>query len=103
ALHAAEADLTREAAVAQEEAEAVRGVEVALALPGRAARPERLTVDRRVRRARLAPRLPLLEPVATAQPHLAPRAPVVAAQRSEQTRGADELDRVGGARHRPRL
>ncbi len=72
AQHAAEAHLADERAVAQEGAEAVRGVELALALPRAAAGAERLAVDDGVARARLGQRLPPLEPVAAAHADLAP-------------------------------
>ena len=67
-----EAHLADERAVEQEGAEAVRGVELALALPRAAAGAERLAVDDGVARARLGQRLPPLEPVAAADADLAP-------------------------------
>ena len=66
AQHAAEAHLADERAVAQEDAEPVRGVELALALPRAAPGPERLAVGDGIGRARLRQRLPRLEPVAAA-------------------------------------
>src|SRR5205085_44366 len=103
ALHAPETDLAGEAAIVQEETEAVRGVEVALPLPRRAARTERLAVERGIGRAGLTARLPLLEPLTAPQPHLTPRRPVVGAQGAQQRTRADELHQVGTPRHRPRL
>ena len=72
ALHAAEAHLAREAAVGEEQAEAVRGVEVALPFPRRAPRPERLVVECGIRAAR--PRAPAPSARATGGSAAAPRA-----------------------------
>ena len=58
ALHAAEAHLAREAAVGEEQPEAVRGVEVTLAFPCAAAGAERLAVERGIGAAGLGLRLP---------------------------------------------
>src|SRR5262249_14788404 len=83
-LHAAEADLAREtAAVSQEHAEAVRGVEVALAIPGSTARTERLAVERGIDAPGLGTRLPPFEPFATPKADLAPALPVLGAQRAQ--------------------
>ena len=75
-LHAAEADLTREAAVEQEEPEAVRGVEVTLAVPGAAPRPERLAVDGGIDAARVG--------------HAAPSVPATPRQRRRTSRHASQ-------------
>src|SRR5579885_3070904 len=90
ALHTAEAHLADELAFAQEQPEAVRGVEVPLALPRAAAGPERLDVGDRVRAAGLGQRLPRLQPVAAARPDAVPRLPVRALERSQHHPAADE-------------
>src|SRR5262249_22050026 len=80
ALHAAEAHLADELTASQEDAESVRHVEVALALPRAASRPERLDVGNRIGAPSLRGRLPPLEPFAAADAHRAPALPVVGAQ-----------------------
>ena len=84
ALHAAEADLARELAVATEQPEPVRGVEVALAVPRPAAGAERVEVGDGIGAPGFGQRLPRLEPVAAALPHRPPRGMVGAAQRPEE-------------------
>ena len=86
AQHAAEAHLADERAVAQERAEAVRGVELALALPRAAAGTERLAVDGGIAGARFRERLPLLEPLAAADADLAPGVVVTRLQAAAASR-----------------
>src|SRR5262245_10730663 len=90
-LHAAEAHLTGEAAVEQEQAEAVRRIEVALAVPRAAAGAKRLLVERGVDAARIGARLPPFEPLPAAEPYFAPLVPVVGAQRSQHDATTNEL------------
>ena len=85
ALHAAEADLARRTRPSrQEQAEPVRGVEVALAVPRAAPGAERVEIGDGIGAPRLGQRLPRLEPVAAALPHGPPRGMVGAAQRPQE-------------------
>src|SRR5262249_45341330 len=87
-------DLTGEAAIVQEQPEAVGRVEVPLALPGTAPRTKRFAIGHRIGGAEIGPRLPLLEPVATADADIAPRFPVFDSQWAQKHPRADELIRI---------
>jgi hypothetical protein len=68
-LHAAQADLADEDPVVTEHPEAVGGIEVALAVPRTAARPEGIEIGDGVGASRVGQRLPRLEPVTAPLPH----------------------------------
>src|SRR5262245_5180561 len=91
ALHTAEADLAREPTVVQEQSDPVGGVEVALAVPCAAASTERLAFERGIGAARLGSRLPSFQPCTAPDTHLAPRVPVLDAQRPQQHPSADDF------------